>query len=335
MPRRLSVQQYCQGIREGNRTTLGRAITLVESRLEKDQQLAKQVIQELLPDTGKAIRIGITGVPGVGKSSMLDNFGMLLVELGYSVAVLAIDPSSTLHGGSILGDKTRMNKLACHPMAFIRPSPTDQHLGGVARKTREVMLLCEAFGFDIIIVESVGVGQSEVGLADMVDVFISLMLAGAGDELQGIKKGLLEMADIIAINKADGENIPKAKLAEKEYRSALHYLPQRHESWKAQTICISGLYGLGLPELWELIQEHRKALSESDELRKLRKLQEKKWFHSLLEFRILEKFFGQTGIRNELLRLEEEIQKGDLFVGVAVEEILGRFVMVDSNDTMD
>lgn len=325
MPRRLSIQQYCQGIQERNRTVLGRAITLVESRLEADQVLGGKVIQELLPKTGKAIRIGITGVPGVGKSSMLDNFGMFLIEQGYSVAVLAIDPSSTLHGGSILGDKTRMNKLSTHPSAFIRPSPTDQHLGGVARKTREAMLLCEAFGFDIIIVESVGVGQSEVGLADMVDVFLSLMLSGAGDELQGIKKGLLEIADIIAINKADGENVHSAKLAEKEYRSALQYLPQRHKAWKAETICISGMYGLGLSELWALIQRHREALERSGELQALRKSQERKWFHSLLELRILEKFFAEKSIIEKMARQEEEIQNGELFVGVAVDELINQF----------
>lgn len=314
---------------------LGRAITLVESLRLEDQRLAQKVIQELLPHTGRANRIGITGVPGVGKSSMLDNFGMYLIEQGKSVAVLAIDPSSTLHGGSILGDKTRMNRLAYAKEAFIRPSPTDKHLGGVARKTREVMLLCEAFGFDVVIVESVGVGQSEVGLADMVDVFISLMLSGAGDELQGIKKGLLELADIIAVNKADGENILRAQLAQREYRSALTYLPRRHDSWQAQTICISGLYGTGLAELWTLIQEHRKTLIDSGEFKALRLAQERKWFHSQLSLRILEAFFQQKGIQAEIESCETEIENGALFVGVAIDNIIKQFMPVISDDPND
>jgi LAO/AO transport system kinase len=307
----------------------------VESRLTEDQILAQKVIQELLPHTGRANRIGITGVPGVGKSSMLDTFGMYLIEQGYSVAVLAIDPSSTLHGGSILGDKTRMNRLAYAPEAFIRPSPTDKHLGGVARRTREVMLLCEAFGFDIVIVESVGVGQSEVGLADMVDVFISLMLSGAGDELQGIKKGLLEMVDIIAVNKADGDNIMPAKLAEREYRSALSYLPRRYKCWQAQTACISGLYGIGLPELWTLIQQHRKALMTSGEFEHMRKKQEVKWFHSLLSLRVLQAFFQQNGVNSEIENAESEIENGNLFVGVAVEDIIKQFLPVVSDGSND
>ena len=280
---------------------------------------------QCLPKTGNAIRIGITGVPGVGKSTLLDRFGMRLVDSGLTVAVLAIDPSSSRTGGSILGDKTRMANLSVHSNAFVRPSPTDRHLGGVARKTRETMLLCEAAGFDVILVESVGVGQSEIVLAGMVDCFVALMLPNAGDELQGIKKGLLEWVDVLAVNKSDGENLRLSELSRREYAAALHYVPHRHQDWKPKTLCVSGLTGLGLDELWCEIQNHRNVLTQSGALVKLRQDQRLEWLDSLLKDRLWESFIQHPDVSQQWLTLHHQTEKGDLSVREASTRLLNLF----------
>ena len=240
---------YIQGVLDNNRLMLARTITLVESILSTHQEIAKHVINELLPYTGKAVRLGITGVPGAGKSTFIESFGTMLTTMGHRVAVLAIDPSSTRSGGSILGDKTRMEKLAVNDLAFIRPSPSGGSLGGVARKTRETMLVCEAAGFDVIIVETVGVGQSEPTVASMVDFFLVLQISGAGDELQGIKKGVLEVADAIVVNKADGDNVNRAKLAKKQYETALHLVTPSSPNWTVPVMTCSALEERGLMEV--------------------------------------------------------------------------------------
>src|ERR687898_219963 len=242
-----------EAVQSGDRAALARAITLMESRRPDHREAARSLLQELMPRTGKAVRIGITGVPGVGKSTTIDTLGSMLTEKGHKVAVLAVDPSSTRTGGAILGDKTRMARLAADPNAFIRPSPSSGTLGGVAAKTREAMLLCEAAGFDVILVETVGVGQSEIAVADLTDFFLVLMLPGAGDELQGIKKGVVELADMIAVNKADGDNIARAKSAAGEYRAALHILAPRSAHWSPPVLTVSGLANQGLDALWERI----------------------------------------------------------------------------------
>ncbi len=325
MPRRLSQSAYVEGVRAGDRAVLGRAITILESKRPDDQRLADRLLTECMPYTGKAMRIGITGVPGVGKSTLLDRFGMQLIAEGLKVAVLAIDPSSSRTGGSILGDKTRMEQLSVHPDAFVRPSPTDRHLGGVARKTREAMLLCEAAGFDVVLVESVGVGQSEIVLAGMVDCFVALMLPNAGDELQGIKKGLLEWVDIVAINKADGDNAILAQRSRKEYVSALHYVPHRHQTWTPKTLCISGLQGEGLPELWRLIVEHRKNLDATGELQQMRQQQRLDWMQSLLREQLWERFMRNETIRSNLERTQQSVINGTMAVRDGVHQLLETF----------
>ena len=247
----LDTARLARGIRGGERAVLARAITLIESKRPDHQREARVLVQELLPDTGKAVRVGITGAPGVGKSTTIDVLGTWLTARGHRVAVLAVDPSSARTGGSILGDKTRMAQLAADPNAFIRPSPAAGTLGGVAAKTRETMLLCEAAGFDVILVETVGTGQSETAVADMTDFFLALMLPGAGDELQGIKKGLVELADMIAINKADGDNLKRANVAAAEYRAALHILTPQVAEWRPPVVTYSALTGTGIAEIWD------------------------------------------------------------------------------------
>ncbi len=329
MPRRLTLNAYVNGLNEQNRSVLGRAISLVESKRPADRVLAESLLTECMPRTGSAVRIGITGVPGVGKSTLLDRFGMLIVERGLSVAVLAIDPSSSRTGGSILGDKTRMAQLSVHPNAFVRPSPTDRHLGGVARKTREAMLLCEAAGFDVVLVESVGVGQSEILLAGMVDCFVALMLPNAGDELQGIKKGLLEWIDILAVNKSDGENARVSERARREYEAALHYVPHRHTSWTPKTLCISGLTGMGLEDLWDTIQIHRETLIQSGAFDEMRQQQRLEWLDSLLRERLWEQFTHHEQVSHSLLVLQQKIANGDMSVRDAATRLLKTF---DSSD---
>src|SRR5262247_3946729 len=272
-----------RGIRARERAVIARAITLIESRRHDHQKAARRLVQELLPSTGKAVRIGITGTPGVGKSTTIDALGTYLISQGRKVAVLAVDPSSARSGGSILADKTRMPRLATDPNAFVRPSPASGTLGGVAAKTRESMLICEAAGYDVVLVETIGTGQSETMVADMTDFFLVLMLPGAGDELQGLKKGVVEIADMIAINKADGDNVQRAKAAAAEYRAALHILSPRSTSWSPPVVTYSALSGAGIGDLWAAILDHRKRMTASGELEERRREQQVKWMWAMLE----------------------------------------------------
>jgi len=307
------------------RGVLARAITLVESQRIDDQALAQEVLNRLLPNTGRAVRVGITGVPGVGKSTFIEAFGMYLLELGHRVAVLAIDPSSALSGGSIMGDKTRMTRLSMDPRAFIRPSPSGLTLGGVARRTRESMLLCEAAGFDVVLVETVGVGQSETVVADMVDFFFVLMLPGAGDELQGIKKGLLELADLIAINKADGDNLERAMAARREYSAALRYLRPRSPTWKAPVLTVSAKTGSGLEEVWSQILAHRAAMTASGEIDQRRREQRRRWMWSLIEERLVQAFRMDEAVRTRLEETERAVEAGSLSATSAANALLEAF----------
>ena len=264
--RPLKTSDLARGIRAGDRATLARAITLIESKRADHRKTAHHLVQELLPLTGKAVRLGITGAPGAGKSTTIDALGTYLHRPGHKVAVLAVDPSSTRTGGSILGDKTRMARLASDPNAFVRPSPASGTLGGVAAKTRETMLVCEAAGYDVVMVETVGIGQSETAVADMTDFFLVLMLPGAGDELQGLKKGIVELADMIAVNKADGDNIARAKLAAAEYRAALNILTPHSATWSPPVLTYSALTGNGIAELWSQVLTHKEKMTGSGEL---------------------------------------------------------------------
>jgi LAO/AO transport system kinase len=308
-------------LRAGNRAALARAITLIESRRSDHQAAARELVQALLPGTGKAIRVGITGSPGVGKSTTIDVLGMFLIERGHKVAVLAVDPSSARTGGSILGDKTRMAQLSASDKAFIRPSPASGTLGGVAAKTREAMLLCEAAGFDVVLVETVGIGQSETAVCDMTDFFLALMLPGAGDELQGIKKGLVELADMIAVNKADGDNIKRANLAAAEYRGALHILSPRSEHWHPPVLTYSALAGTGIAELWQKILDHRTAMNVSGDFAARRRQQQVKWMWSMLEQRMMAQLRADPAIRARVKKTEAEVADGRITPAVAAEQI--------------
>ena len=319
---RLSLAAYERGVRACDRGVLAQAVTLIESRDPADGALAQQLLTALLPQTGGAHRVGITGVPGVGKSTFIDELGVRLVAQGKRVAVLAIDPTSQVSGGSILGDKTRMQRLALEPAAFIRPSPSSLTPGGVARRTRETMLLCEAAGFDVVLVETVGVGQGETAVADMVDFFLVLALPGAGDELQGIKKGVFELADVLAVNKADGEGAQRAKLALSELRSALRYLPRRRPSWPTRAVTVSGLTGAGMAELWALVEEHRRTLAATGELAQLRAEQQRTWMWALIRERLEDRFRRTPAVVAELARLEAAVQAGTLTSTAAADELL-------------
>ncbi|MDR3493701.1 MAG: methylmalonyl Co-A mutase-associated GTPase MeaB [Ancalomicrobiaceae bacterium] len=320
-PRDIPVAALAERIRAGDRATLARAITLVESRRAADRLKAHELIQAILADTGRAIRVGITGVPGVGKSTAIDQLGVNLTARGHRVAVLAVDPSSTRSGGSILGDKTRMARLAVDSNAYVRPSPSSGTLGGVAAKTRETMLLCEAAGFDVILVETVGVGQSETTVAGMVDVFVVLALAGAGDELQGIKKGVIEIADLIAVNKADGDNLLRARAAVSEYRAALNILAPRSPNWRPPVVAISGLANEGLDDLWAEVERHRAALTTSGEFAERRRHQQVEWMWSMLEERLLTWLRTNPTVKDRLAALEAGVAAGALAPSLAVDEI--------------
>ena len=306
----------------GNRAALARAITLVESRRDDHRRAADTLLQAVLPQTGKAMRIGITGVPGVGKSTSIDTLGSHLTALGHTVAVLAVDPSSTRTGGSILGDKTRMEKLAADSRAFIRPSPSSGTLGGVANKTRETMLLCEAAGFDVVLVETVGIGQSETTVADMTDFFLVLMLPGAGDELQGIKKGVLEIADMIAVNKADGDNAPRARAALAEYRAALHIMTPATPDWLPPVVLMSGLTGQGIPELWAHVCDHRSKTTANGFLAAKRAEQNVRWMRTLIDERLRRQLFGHPLLKARIPGLEAQVAQGTLSAPLAAHEII-------------
>jgi LAO/AO transport system kinase len=317
----LNITALARRVRDGDRASLARAITLVESKRADHHRQAHELVQELLPLTGKAIRVGITGAPGVGKSTSIDALGTLLTAAGHKVAVLAVDPSSSRTGGSILGDKTRMARLANDTHAFIRPSPSSGTLGGVAAMTRETMLLCEAAGFDVVLVETVGIGQSETAVCDMTDFFLALMLPGAGDELQGIKKGLVELADMIAINKADGDNVKRANLAAAEYRGALHILTPRSEHWHPPVLTYSALTGKGIDALWQKVLDHRTAMNASGEFEARRRQQQVKWMWSMLEQRMLARLRADPSMRAKVKKTEAEVADGRITPALAAEQI--------------
>ncbi|MFP4446787.1 MAG: methylmalonyl Co-A mutase-associated GTPase MeaB [Desulfosudaceae bacterium] len=316
------VQDYVRGVRAGNRRLLARAITLVESSLARHQKMAGQVLEQLLPDTGRAVRLGITGVPGVGKSVFIETLGTLLTARDHKVAVLAVDPSSARSGGSVLGDKTRMEKLAADPRAYIRPSPSGTTLGGIARKTRESILLCEAAGFDVVIVETVGVGQSETAVAAMVDFFLVLMLAGAGDELQGIKKGILELADAIAITKADGTNVENARQARKEYEAALHMLAPGASVWQPPVLTCSAREGTGIDAIWETVCAHREKLQACGEFEAKRREQARQWMWRLVEEGVQDRFMSLPEVRDHADAIVEQVVRGEITAAQGAASLL-------------
>ncbi|UII27694.1 methylmalonyl Co-A mutase-associated GTPase MeaB [Fulvivirga maritima] len=318
--KRLAISEYVEGILSGNKVILSRAITLIESQLASDFDLAEQVMEHILPHTGHSKRIGITGVPGVGKSTFIETIGLMLAEEDKQLAVLTIDPSSQRSGGSILGDKTRMEKLSNHPNAFIRPSATGNSLGGVANKTRETMLLCEAAGFDHILIETVGVGQSEVAVKGMVDFFLLLMLAGAGDELQGIKKGVMEMTDAIAITKADQENITASKRAKAEYKNALHLFPPADTGWQPEVLTCSAITQAGMDDIIMLIDKYYSHMQPY--LSQLRKQQNISWLHENISFLLKQSFYTTPEVKQQIKAMENEVGKGSITPQAAARKLL-------------
>jgi LAO/AO transport system kinase len=316
------IQIYIKGVREQDRRLLSKTITLIESSRSDHQELARKILDQLLPHTGKAVRLGITGVPGVGKSMFIESLGMALVDTGHRVAVLAVDPSSSRSGGSVMADKTRMERLAVEENAFIRPSPSGGTLGGVARKTRETMLVCEAADFDVIIVETVGVGQSETTVASMVDFFLVLMLSGAGDELQGIKRGVLELADAIAITKADSDNIEKAKNAAKIYETTMHMLQPTSPNWDPPVLTCSALDMIGIVEIWQMVIKYHKKFTASGELEQKRQKQALDWLWSLVEEGLRERFDTNPEIRKRLRRIARAVEKGETSPTRAADKLL-------------
>lgn len=327
VPRRatLTVDDYVQGVLENNRTILARTITLVESNLPRHIEMAQKVLNKLLPNTGKSIRIGITGVPGVGKSTFIEAFGSLLCDAGHRVAVLAVDPSSSLTKGSILGDKTRMEKLTQNQNAFIRPSPSGGALGGVTRKSRETILVCEAAGYDVILVETVGVGQNEIAVRSMVDFFLLLMLTGAGDELQGLKKGVVEIADAILVNKSDGKNKISALTAVSEYKRILHVLQPATEGWESKAMACSALYEEGLNEVWEMIQSFIEITNLSGVYEERRKKQNVQWMESMVKEYLHTRFFSNEKVKAHKAMIEEEVISGKLSVTLAAQQLLDAY----------
>lgn len=321
-----SLTDLIDGVRAADRATLGRAITLVESSRPEHGELAQQLLEAILPQTGDAHRVGITGVPGVGKSTFIEQLGTDLTADGHRVAVLAVDPTSSRTGGSILGDKTRMAQLANDPNAFVRPSPTSGELGGVNRMTRETMLICEAAGYDVVLVETVGVGQSETVVADMVDFFLVLMLPGAGDELQGIKKGILELADMIAVNKADGDNATRAQTAAREYQMALHLMMPASPNWTPPVLTCAGLTGEGLDTLWEQILLHRRLLTDSGEIGQRREEQRIRWMWSMLDDRLAAALRNHPDVGELLPRLEAQVREETTTPVLAVERLTATFL---------
>lgn len=325
-PARLNFEDYAKGILEHDRVILSRAITLVESRLPSDQLLAEKLIHDLLPHTGNAIRIGITGIPGVGKSTFIESFGKHLTSIGKKLAVLAIDPSSQRTKGSILGDKTRMDELARDENAFIRPTSAAHSLGGVAGKTREAILLCDAAGYDVIFIETVGVGQSEIAVRDMVDFFLLLLIGGAGDELQGIKKGIMEMADGIVITKADGDNKKRATQAQADYQHALHLFPPSPSGWVPKVKVTSAIENKGLREIWEMIESFKNFSIENGYFKAHRAEQNMKWFHDSIEGRLKEEILKNEVLHQKIVLTEQRIEKGEISPATASRKIVEDFI---------
>jgi len=323
----MTAADYVAGVTSGDRAKLARAITLIESRNPDHQRLAQDMLVKLLPHTGNSLRVGISGLPGAGKSTFIDAFGTMLTAQGHKVAVLAVDPTSSRTGGSILGDKTRMARLSQDDNAFIRPSPTGGTLGGVARATREAILVCEAAGFDVILVETVGVGQSEITVSEMVDFFLVLMIAGGGDELQGIKKGVLEIADMIAITKADGENATRAKITAGDYQRALHIITPNSPTWTPPVVTVSSLENKGLDVLWEKISQHRRDMTKSGERAAKRKAQQIRWMWAMVEDRLMTSLKAEPKVKTLVPVLEKDIAAGKLTPSLAVEKILKAFGM--------
>lgn len=314
-----------QGVLDKDRTSLARAITLIESNSPKHFDKAQELLRQVLPYTGNSVRIGITGPPGVGKSTFIESFGVYLCNMGHRVAVLAIDPTSSLTKGSIMGDKTRMEKLAAHGNAFIRPSPSGGALGGVARKTREAALLCEAAGFDIILIETVGVGQSEITVRSMVDFYILMLLPGSGDELQGIKKGVVEIADLLLVNKAEGDNLLPARLTMEQYRQALHYLQPATEGWTTDAISISALNDEGIESVWNITEKFLAATKNSGVFESRRSSQTLNWFYSLAEEELISKFYSTPGIKELTEGLKSKILSGEMPPTQAVRIVIDEF----------
>ena len=323
--KRLEASEYIDGVLKGDRVLLSRAITIAESNLPSDKLLAKDIIQAILPHAGKSIRIGITGVPGVGKSTFIEAFGKVLIDLGHTVAILSIDPSSQRSKGSILGDKTRMEDLSNNPKAYIRPSASGETLGGVANKTGETMLLCEAAGYDVVLIETVGVGQSETAVHGMTDFFLLLMLSGAGDELQGIKKGIMEMADMLVINKADGDNIRQSELAKLQYANALHIFPKSASGWEPVVSTASSIKNIGITEVWERIEEFKALVLENGYFQKNRKEQQIEWMYNNIHEELKQLFYGSKEIKDQLKLLEDDIVSSKISPVKAAEKMIEAF----------
>jgi LAO/AO transport system kinase len=316
------IEELAAAVRGGDRAALPRAITLVESTRPDHRDRAQQLLLALMPAAGNALHVGITGVPGVGKSTTIEALGMSLIERGHRVAVLAVDPSSTRTGGSILGDKTRMPQLAVHPDAYVRPSPTSGTLGGVAKATRETIVLLEAAGFDVILVETVGVGQSEVAVANMVDTFVFLTLARAGDQLQGIKKGVLELADIVVVNKADGDHLNEARKAARELSGAIRLIYPRKTLWRPPVLTMSALQGTGLAELWDTVERHRQVLSDAGDFEARRRAQQVDWTWQMVRDTVLDRLLSNPAVRNGRADVERQVLTGELTPALAAQQIL-------------
>ena len=317
-----SIDKLAAAVRGGDRSALPRAITLVESTRADHRDRAQQLLLQLMPAAGNALHVGITGVPGVGKSTTIEALGMHLIGRGHRVAVLAVDPSSTRTGGSILGDKTRMPKLATHPDAYIRPSPTSGTLGGVAKATRETIVLLEAAGFDVILVETVGVGQSEVAVSNMVDTFVFLTLARAGDQLQGIKKGVLELADIVVVNKADGDHLTEARKAARELAGAIRLIYPRETLWRPPVLTMSALEGTGLEELWDTVERHRDVLTGAGEFEARRRAQQVDWTWQMVRDTVLDRVLSNPAVRKSRADVERRVLTGELTPALAAQQIL-------------
>jgi LAO/AO transport system kinase len=303
-----NINEFVDGILSSNISYVSKAITLVESTKPEHQEQAQQIINAIIKHSGNSIRVGITGVPGVGKSTFIESFGLEVIKHGHKLAVLAVDPSSQISKGSILGDKTRMEQLAVHPSAFIRPSPSSGSLGGITKKTKESIIICEAAGYNYILIETVGVGQSETLVHQLTDFFLLLMLAGAGDELQGIKRGIMEMADAIVITKADGTNADKAKMARSEYANALHLFPPTESSWIPEALTCSSLESKGITEVFEMIEKYRRHTITNNYFYKKRQFQNKQWFHQTLNDLIIDKFYSDASIKNKIISIESDIE---------------------------